>query len=114
MGEWKVISTLQSLGLELTGKDVEGPQFFKFNGEEKWGLLVDQYATSGGYLPIITTDISDTTGACWSKPTKEDYSFGQLKKRHGTILPITKSEYDSILAKWGNEFIENRLKGGFR
>ncbi|SFF44499.1 Transposase, partial [Paenibacillus algorifonticola] len=42
MGEWKVISTLESLGLELTGKNVEGPEFFKFNGEEKWGLLVDQ------------------------------------------------------------------------
>lgn len=37
MGEWKVISTLESLGLTLTGKDVESPEFFKFNGEEKWG-----------------------------------------------------------------------------
>lgn len=100
-GDWTVISTLDSLGLQLTGKDVEGPEFFKFNGEDKWGLLVDQYATDGGYLPIITTDIGDTTGACWRRPEPQEYDFGKLKKRHGTILPVTKKEYDAILEKWG-------------
>ncbi|PWW02562.1 hypothetical protein DFQ01_109187 [Paenibacillus cellulosilyticus] len=101
LGDWQIISTLESLGLGLTGKDVEGPQFFKFNGEEKWGLLVDQYATSGGYLPIITTDIGDTTGECWRKPEPGEYAFGDLKKRHGSILPITKSEYEAVAKKWG-------------
>lgn len=101
MGEWEVISTLKSLGLELTGKDVEGPEFFKFNGEDKWGLLVDQYSTSGGYLPIMTTDIGDQTGECWTKPSPDQYSFGSLKKRHGSILPITKLEYEAIKDKWG-------------
>jgi hypothetical protein len=103
MGEWKIISTLDSLGLELTGKDVEGPEFFKFNGEEKWGLLVDQYTTGRGYLPIITTNISDTTGASWRKPAANEYSFGNLKKRHGSILPITQKEYEAIISKWGGE-----------
>jgi hypothetical protein len=101
MGEWTFISTLESLGLRLTGKDVDGPEFFKFNGEEKWGLLVDQYRASGGYLPIVTTDIGDPTGACWHKPAPNEYALGSLKKRHGSILPITKHEYESILAKWG-------------
>ncbi|ANY70023.1 hypothetical protein BBD42_28610 [Paenibacillus sp. BIHB 4019] len=101
MGEWKIISTLESLGLGLTGKDVEGPEFFKFNGEEKWGLLVDQYGTNRGYLPLVTTNIGDTTGKCWRKPAADEYSFGRLKKRHGTVMPVTKSEYDAILAKWG-------------
>lgn len=101
MGEWEVISTLESLGMGLTGRDVEGPEFFKFNGEDKWGLLVDQYATSGGYLPIMTTNIGDRTGQCWTRPSLDAYSFGSLKKRHGSILPITKREYDAILSKWG-------------
>jgi hypothetical protein len=101
MGEWSIISTLDSLGLQLTGKDVEGPEFFKFNGEDKWGLLVDQYATGGGYMPIVTTDIGDTTGACWRKLASSEYSFGNLKKRHGTILPITKGEYESLFNKFG-------------
>jgi hypothetical protein len=101
LGEWTVISTLESLGLELTGKDVEGPEFFKFNGEDKWGLMVDQYATGRGYLPLMTTDIGDTSGANWSKPEPDQYSFDRLKKRHGSILPVTKHEYDEIWAKWG-------------
>ncbi|PAD32903.1 glycoside hydrolase family 43 protein [Paenibacillus sp. 7523-1] len=101
-GDWKKVSTLQSLGLELTGKDVEGPVFFKFNDQKRWVLLVDQYATSGGYLPIVTTDIGDTSGACWEKLKAEDYSFDILKKRHGSVLPITQHEYDFLLAHWGN------------
>lgn len=100
-GEWIILSTLESLGLELTGKDVEGPEFFKFNGAEEWGLLVDQYATGKGYLPLVTTDISDTTGSSWRKPAADEYSFGSLKKRHGSILPITKTEYEAIMSKWG-------------
>lgn len=101
LGEWTVLSTLESLGFGLTGKDVEGPEFFKFNDQEKWGLLVDQYATNEGYLPIVTTNIGDSTGASWQKLAPEEFSFGSLKKRHGTILPITKHEYDVIGAKWG-------------
>lgn len=100
-GEWEVVSTLESLGLKLTGKDVEGPVFFKFNNEEKWGLLVDQYAINKGYLPIVSTNIGDTTGASWRRLSPEEYSFGSLKKRHGCVLPITKDEYEAILAKWG-------------
>ncbi|UOQ86883.1 glycoside hydrolase family 43 protein [Gracilibacillus salinarum] len=100
LGEWQVLSTLESLGMKLTGKDVEGPEFFKFNGENRWGLLVDQYATEGGYLPVTTTDIGDTTGTCWRKLKPDEYSFGQLKKRHGTILPVTEKEYHAIWTKW--------------
>ncbi len=103
LGEWEVLSTLESLGMGLTGRDVEGPQFFKRNGENKWCLLVDQYATGGGYLPIMTTNIGDQTGACWSMPAPDRYSFGELKKRHGSILPITKAEYDGIWGAWGVE-----------
>ncbi|MBB3113122.1 sucrose-6-phosphate hydrolase SacC (GH32 family) [Paenibacillus phyllosphaerae] len=101
MGDWEVISTLESIGLKLTGRDVEGPEFFKFNGEDQWGLLVDQYATKDGYLPIVTTDIGDTTGSSWKKLAPDTYSFGSLKKRHGSILPITKQEYVAILDQWG-------------
>lgn len=110
MGEWELLSTLETLGLGITGSDVEGPQFFKFNGEDKWGLLVDQYATSGGYLPIFTTDIGDQTGTCWRKPQQGEYSFGNLKKRHGSILPITKTEYDAIKDKWGMNHDDFQMK----
>lgn len=100
-GEWSAVATLESLGLGLTGKDVEGPQFFKFNGEEKWGLVVDQYSTGKGYLPILTSDLGDATGESWSRLEPDQYSFGSLKKRHGSILPVTESEYAAILKAWG-------------
>jgi len=92
---------------KLDGNHVEGPEFFKYNKddqkEETWGLLVDQYRSGEGYLPLLTTDISDATGEKWRILNKDagDYSFDQLKKRHGTILPITKKEYNSIMSKWG-------------
>ncbi|MFB9328000.1 glycoside hydrolase family 43 protein [Paenibacillus aurantiacus] len=101
LGEWKNVSTLESLGFGLTSRDVEGPAFYKFNGIDQWGLIVDQFAIEGGYLPLITTDIGDSTGASWRRLTNEDYCFGQLKKRHGSILPLTQSEFELMAAKWG-------------
>lgn len=100
-GEWRIVSTLESLGLGLTGRDAEGPQFFKFNGEEKWALLVDRYATNEGYLPIVTTDIEDKTGAAWRIAEPETYDFGRLKKRHGSVLPVTQAEYEALERRWG-------------
>ncbi len=100
-GDWQPYATLESLGLGLTGRDVEGPQFFKLNEEERWVLLVDQYASGGGYLPIVTTDIGDTTGAAWRTAAPEEYDFGRLKKRHGSVLPITREEYEAIEQRWG-------------
>jgi len=115
LGEWKVISTITDLhksmqgyaafyaesGLNLTGGVIEGPEFFKFNGEEKWGLYVDNYVNAG-YIPITTTDISDTTGSKWNLYTRSQYDFGALKKRHGSVLGITRDEYVNVMEKWGN------------
>ncbi len=33
---------------------VEGPIIYKFNDREEWCLLVDQFATGKGYLPLVT------------------------------------------------------------
>lgn len=100
LGDWTEICTLEDL-VGLTGNDVEGPEFFKYNGEDKWGLLVDQDATGKGYLPIMTTDVGDTTGESWSLMEDGTYSFGALLKRHGTILPITQEEYDALMGEYG-------------
>src|SRR5690606_4028328 len=66
-GDWERISDLQGLGFGLTGGDVEGPQFFKYNDDDaplddqgnpvdQWALLVDQYGSGAGYYPLVTTD----------------------------------------------------------
>src|SRR5699024_1583842 len=73
-------------------------------GTDLYGLLADQYAAGRGYVPFTTTDISSTSAADWSKATEVD--LGELKKRHGGILPITAAEYDRVMehyAEGGSE-----------
>lgn len=115
LGSWSVLTTLKQLsggmngfaefsqeqGLELTGGIVEGPELFKINKEDTWGLYVDNYG-GVGYIPITTTDLSDTTGSAWQIYTENQYDFGYMLKRHGTILGITREEYESVTAKWGD------------
>ena len=69
---------------------VEGPEIYKLNGEEKWCLIVDRYASHEGYLPLVTEDL-----ASGKFEIMEDtaFDFGVTLKRHGGILNLTKEEY---------------------
>lgn len=95
LGKWTKIGTLESIG--LTGRDVEGPLVFKFNDREEWTLMVDQYATGRGYLPLLTTDLSNGN---FRRLETDEYFLDLNRKRHGSILNITQDEYDAIMAKW--------------
>lgn len=116
LGEWKTISDLTNLhkrmngyleywadtNVELRGKLIEGPQLFKFNDEDIYGLYSDNYQKPGlGYIPTTTTEISDTTGTKWQLYTRDQYDFGKLRKRHGSIIGITEEEYTNVMKKWG-------------
>jgi hypothetical protein len=98
LGEWDTIGDISHLG--LTGSDVEGPILFKFNNGNKWCMLVDQYASGGGYLPLTSTNLSSTNN--FSIVNSSDYSMGVSTKRHGSVLNITESEYNNLLEKWQN------------
>ena len=98
-GKWDRIGDISHLG--YTAREVEGPILFKLNNEDKWCLMVDQYARSGGYLPLISSDLSDAKNFRVLKP--EEYSLGVSHKRHGGVLNITKSEYDALLKKWPSD-----------
>ena len=110
---WEKVMDLDELSLDLSGQAIsvldnsslEGPELFRYNQKDwadkavpEYGLIADQYMADGGYLPLTTTDISDATNAnnSWKLLSKEEYSFDQLKKRHGTILCITKKEMDEL------------------
>lgn len=95
-GTWERIGDLAHLG--YTGHKVEGPILFQFNQEQKWALLVDRYATGGGYLPLVATKLDDPRG--FVEVPADAYSFGASLKRHGGILSITRSELDALRAKW--------------
>lgn len=81
---------------------VEGGTCFKFNGEDKWCLLLDNFG-GGGYYPLITTDLS--SGQYTSLSTDE-YSFPSTM-RHGTVMNITRTEYDALMEKWDLRAKEN-------
>ncbi|GAA4877286.1 glycoside hydrolase family 43 protein [Kitasatospora terrestris] len=95
-GTWTDLGNLSGIG--LTGRQVEGPMWMKFNGTDKWALYLDQYASGGGYMPVLTTDPSDP--AAYRKQASSDYTMGGTKKRHGWILNLTAAEESRVLARW--------------
>lgn len=84
---------------------VEGPAVFKFEDREEWCLLVDQYATEGGYLPFVTNDLASGEFRILNP---EEYSLG-IKKRHGSVLKLTEKEYEELEVAWG---AKNPIIGG--
>lgn len=84
---------------------VEGPAVFRFNDRMEWCLLVDQYATGGGYLPLLTADLEKGE---YRILNQGEYDMGINKKRHGSVLNLTEDEYRKILDfeeenKWNQE-----------
>ncbi len=71
----------------------EGPTVFKSNTEEKWYLFIDEYG-GRGYLPFETTDLDSGR---WTPST--DYQL-PASPRHGTVIPVTRAEYDRLLAAY--------------
>lgn len=99
-GDFELVSTYTLNGktvypLEDEIKGFEGPTAYKLNGEDKWCLLLDNYGKSAGYKPFVTDDIS--TGKFVSAG---EFNFGGTRFRHGTVMPITMSEYNALLQKW--------------
>jgi beta-xylosidase len=92
-------TTIYSAELEhLYG--VEGPAVFKFNDSNKWCLVVDQFATDGGYLPLVTSDLSSGE---FQVLESSQYNMGINKKRHGSLLNLTKKEYDTLIGTGANK-----------
>ncbi|ULT57335.1 Ig-like domain-containing protein [Neobacillus drentensis] len=69
----------------------EGPTVFKSNTEEKWYMFIDEFGGKG-YVPFETTDLQSGE---WKMST--NYSL-PARPRHGTVMPVTKSEYEALLA----------------
>ena len=59
--------------------------------------MVDQFATDGGYLPIVTKDMSSGE---FRVLEKSEYDMGETKKRHGSVLNITEEEYERLTEKF--------------
>lgn len=76
-------------GNTVTG--YEGPTAYKINGENKWCLLLDNYAKKQGYKPFVTSDLSKGEFV-----SAADFKFDAIY-RHGCVMPITQAEYDALI-----------------
>ncbi|MDQ0877799.1 hypothetical protein QFZ77_006458 [Paenibacillus sp. V4I3] len=60
---------------------------------DKWYLFIDEYGLRG-YIPLETTDLDSGE---WTMPA--DFAL-PTKPRHGAVLPVTRSEYERLHAKY--------------
>lgn len=112
-GRWEKVLDLDELSLNIEGLgiknldngDLEGPELFVYNRKDwenenvpEYGIILDRFQADLGYLPIKTVDFEDSTNAnnSWKILSSDEYSFDKLKKRHGTILNITKEEVSKL------------------
>ncbi|MEN2413159.1 family 43 glycosylhydrolase [Flavobacterium mesophilum] len=79
--------------LQQTNDGVEGSSVFKLNNSDDYILMYDVY-TKGRYQFTKSKDLENFT------VIDNDISM-DFNPRHGTILPITRSELKRITAKWG-------------
>lgn len=79
--------------LQQTKESVEGPSVFKLNNSEDYILMYDLY-NSGKYQFTRSNDLEHFK-------VIDDEIAMDFNPRHGTVLPITRSELKKLLAKWG-------------
>lgn len=79
--------------LQQTKDGVEGSSVFKLNNSDEYILMYDVY-TKGRYQFTKTKDLENFS------VIDQDISM-DFNPRHGTILPITRSELTRITNKWG-------------
>lgn len=82
---------------------VEGPQIFPLNDSGRWCLIIDRFATNGGYLPLVCDDLKNGD---FHVVDEGMYDMGKNKKRHGSVLCITESEMEKLIERYGVEDCE--------
>lgn len=114
---WVKVLDLDELGLDISGLgikgldngDLEGPELFQYNKKDwtnpdipEYGIMMDRFQADLGYLPLKTSDFEDVDNSkeSWKVLSKNEYSFDKLKKRHGTIMRITKEEIMRLREKF--------------
>lgn len=93
------------IGANAGTQAVEGPTIFKSNPNdvhgEKFYLFVDEYVNRG-YIPLETDDIANPD---WKVSAQYDLP---ASPRHGTVIPITKTELDNLTTALGTSSNKNK------
>ncbi|MFI9847357.1 glycoside hydrolase family 43 protein [Nonomuraea sp. NPDC051941] len=74
----------------------EGPAVFKSNTEERWYMFIDEFGRRN-YVPFETTDLDSGK---WMPSTSYRLPPGA---KHGSVLPLTRAEYDRLLSAYGGQ-----------
>lgn len=110
--EWQFVTDLDDIfgdqfndlcGGKPGSHELEGPELFLFNDADAtvdgrampFGLMGDRHRSKDGYIAFRTADLASSDPQDWRAA---NIDFGTLKKRHGTILPITEAEYQAVCA----------------
>ncbi len=90
--------------VQQTNVAVEGGGIFRLIGENTWVVMYDCYG-SGYYQFCTTTD--------WKKFTlkAQTATSGAFTPRHGTVMPITASEYNKLIKAFPAEGLTSCLLG---
>lgn len=81
----------------ITG--VEGPAAFQMR-DGKYCLLLDRFASGGGYMPLVSGDLKQGS---FEIPDKNRYQMGDSCKRHGSVLEITEQEFQVLQESFEGE-----------
>lgn len=82
-------SPVSSASLERIA-GVEGPLAFPAPDGKWWILMIDRFAEQLGYLPFMCEDLEK---AEFHVLSPKDYHLGNTRKRHGSVIAITETEY---------------------
>ncbi|VBB44751.1 Glycosyl hydrolase, family 43 (fragment) [uncultured Paludibacter sp.] len=91
--------------LQCTTNAVEGGCVFRMYNTDNWMLIYDMY-TSGAYQFTTSTDLENFSIV--QNPVNFDFT-----PRHGTIIPITETEKQSLIAKWSSSGVNEKQKLSF-
>lgn len=72
---------------------LEGPQVYPLS-QNRWILIVDQFAKGLGYVPY---EIKDFNTGDIQLLDQNAYNFGKTRKRHGGVIPISEEEYNKLI-----------------
>ncbi|MFY9714793.1 MAG: immunoglobulin-like domain-containing protein [Microbacterium sp.] len=123
--EWTLVKDQVATGLPNgepggTYTHGEGPSVFPSNPGDvngfDWYLFIDQPSYHGGpnhYIPFGSTDITDgdswqPLGATLRANLPQNSDGG--KPRHGTVLPVTRSEYQTVLEAYAPAIAVDRVE----
>lgn len=93
-GPWEAADT----NIHELAPNHEGPAVCRENGKASWILMLDSLLTHGGYQPFVADSLQSGR---FMELTERAVFPPEVKYRHGSLLSITRKEYERLIKKFG-------------